>query len=111
MPRNGNDLRTIEIEGTPWFVAADVCRCIGLEIGAGSSGATNYLKPLGADERQLLRRGVVNGSPLFANTQAPSLTIVSESGHYKLIMRSDKATARPCQGWMTLRKAGLVNKP
>ena len=29
------------------------------------------------------------------------LTLLSESGLYKLIMRSDKATARPFQEWVT----------
>jgi prophage antirepressor-like protein len=35
------------------------------------------------------------------NGPAPTVSIISESGLYKLIMRSDKAEAREFQNWVT----------
>lgn len=93
MPHNGNDLRTIEIKGAPWFVAADVCRCLGLAMWNGKAKTANACRKLGADEK---------GAHLVDTPGGPQrLTVVAESGLYKLIMRSDKATARPFQDWVT----------
>lgn len=115
---NGTTLRTIEIDGAPWFVAADACRCLGLEIKAGGSGARNYLQRLRPNERRVVRKTVVACSPLFADSKAPSLTLITESGLYKLVMRSDKAEAIAFQDWVTdevlpaIRKTGgyLLNE-
>jgi prophage antirepressor-like protein len=38
-----------------------------------------------------------------------AVNVVSESGLYKLIMRSDKDTARPFQDWVTGRPDGRCN--
>lgn len=54
---------------------------------------------LAADERRTINRPGGNDDPFFG--RAPRLVVVSESGLYKLIMRSDKATARPFQDWVT----------
>lgn len=83
-------VRTVSINGQPWFVAADVCRCLGLAIGVHSAG--HYLKGLHEDEvtRQRLAGKGMSGAKL-----------ISESGLYKLIMRSDKPEARRFQDWVT----------
>ena len=39
-----NTVRVVEIVGQPWFVAADVCRILGL------SQVTNALRNIGRDE-------------------------------------------------------------
>lgn len=82
------------LDGASWFVAADVCRALGLLPYNG--GFAHHLRKLGADERRPLPdaeyRGVFNGS-------TPTLT--SESGLYKLVLRSDKPQARPFQDWVT----------
>ena len=94
------------IDGNPLFVAVDVCRCLGMSVEAWS--ATSYLKPLRADERCLVKRknlsvdlkGADHGSyqSLFPKgNPAPSITLISESGLYKLIMRSDKPIAATFQ--------------
>jgi prophage antirepressor-like protein len=85
----GVNLRALTIDGNPWFVAADVCRCLGLP-GHGMA----YRK-LAADERTNVNRidvGLQPGRPMVA---------VTESGLYKLIMRSDKPEAREFQDWVT----------
>ncbi|NJO56093.1 MAG: hypothetical protein HC834_06800 [Rhodospirillales bacterium] len=69
------------------------------------SGLQNTRRTLDPSERREGDRitfGMTGGRPLL---------LVSESGLYKLIMRSDKATSRPFQDWVTIRKAGLANKP
>lgn len=106
---NGNDLRTIEIEGAPWFVAADVCRCLGLGL---KKGTFMHTRRLGADEQRLVTPSQIG------SLRGVGAAAVSESGLYKLIMRSDKATARPFQDWVTkdvlpsIRKTGgyLLNE-
>lgn len=85
---NFNDLpvRVVELEGEPWFVAADVCKVLGIK------NPTVAVKPLGSDEwskSNLGQRGL-----------GAALT-VSESGLYKLIMRSNKPEARAFQDWVT----------
>jgi hypothetical protein len=35
-----SDCRIIDLNGTPWFVAADVLKCPGLQTGSGMHTAT-----------------------------------------------------------------------
>ncbi|WP_210515802.1 Bro-N domain-containing protein [Thalassospira sp. ER-Se-21-Dark] len=94
---NQNSIRVVTIEGAPWFVAADVCRVLGL---TNTSVST---QPLSADEKHKADLGLPGRSPL----------IVSESGLYKLVMRSDKREAKAFQDWLTrdvlpaIRKDGM----
>lgn len=88
----GGNLRTIELDGEPWFVAADVCRILGLAVWKGKAKTGSACKNLGPDEKGVARIDTLGGPQ--------RLTIVSESGLYKLIMRSDKDTARPFQDWV-----------
>lgn len=105
----GHNLRTVLIEGEPWFVAVDILKCLGMEIGKGTS---NYYQKLDASEFSKVKRmhlGLSGGKPMV---------LVSESGLYKLIMRSDKKEARKFQDWVTqevlpsIRKTGgyLLNE-
>lgn len=50
---NGTALRTIELDGNPWFHATDVCRCLGLNI---SSGTYSHLLKLDGDEKRTLSK-------------------------------------------------------
>ncbi len=104
------DIRTATIDGEPWFVAADVCRALNLPVGGAAGGASRYLGRLDAHERRVVRRGEANGSPLFGNSNAPSLTLINESGLYKLIMRSDKAEAVVFQNWVTQEVLPSIRK-
>ena len=114
-------MRVVEIDGQPWFVAADVCRCLGLDT---YSGTHRFLKPLSADEQQVVRYGEGTSKQiagaLFAGAVGPgakggatSLTLITESGLYKLIMRSDKPEAEPLpphRRWRGKRCAGLIDQ-
>lgn len=79
-------IRVLDREGEPWFVAKDVCQTLGL------SNPSVAIRPLMFTEwakENLAQRGM--GAAI----------IISESGLYKLIMRSNKVEAKPFQNWVT----------
>lgn len=72
-------IRTVNIDGEPWFVAKDVCDILGVK---NPTDALN--KGLEGFERarfNLGRQGEAN--------------IISESGFYSLVLRSRKSVAKP----------------
>lgn len=92
---NSNDLRVVELEGEPWFVAKDVCDVIGI------ANPSNALRGMDDTERarfNLGLRGLGNAN------------IISESGLYKLVLRSDKPQARPFQDWVTKTVLPAIRK-
>jgi prophage antirepressor-like protein len=96
----GHQLRVVTLDGNPWFVAADVCRVLGL------FNPTKAVQSLDKDEVTLTRVQGQRGMPI---------NVISESGLYKLVMRSDKPEARQFQDWVTrevlpvIRKDGLTS--
>lgn len=102
-PTTGQQVRTVAIEGQPWFVAADVAALLGFTTTAGAGW---YARHLAEDE--------VNTITLATGARGnPRKTVISESGLYALIMRSDKPEARKFQDWVTrdvlpaIRKDGV----
>ena len=94
-------IRTLTIDGEPWFVAVDVCRA--LEIG----NPTDAMRRLDADERTLVSiEGASNGLPVNA---------VNEPGLYTLILGSRKPEAKAFKRWITheviptIRKTGAYS--
>lgn len=86
-------VRIVELDGQPWFVAMDVCKALAYNVKAdGTVNTTNALAGLGTDEVITARISDNPGKP-------PKL--ISESGLYKLVMRSDKPQARLFQDWVT----------
>lgn len=82
-------LRAIQDEsGEPWFVAKDVCDALGI--------ATNHLREdgRGLDEDEVL------SLPNWEGKGSAPL-IVSESGFYKLVLKSRKPEAKAFQRWVT----------
>lgn len=96
-------VRVVTIDDSPWFAAIDVCRAIGL--ANLQRGVGQYLGRVSEDERRSLTLDVDKGNP--------KLNMVSESGLYKLVLRSDKDTAKEFQDWITrdvlpaIRKDGM----
>jgi prophage antirepressor-like protein len=119
-PFNGTNLRTVEIDGTPWLVAADVFRLLGMEVTSKTGGATKRLTNLDADEKRTVRRGEEKFLPLFAGGHAVALILISESGYNKLIMRANpsRPEVAEVQNWIArdvlpaIRKTGgyLLNE-
>ena len=96
------DVRVVMKDGDPWWVAKDVCDVLEL------SNPSEALKGLDDDERGSLR--ISEGtSPAGGN---PNMNVITESGLYALIMRSNKPEAKRFRKWVTsevlpaLRKTG-----
>lgn len=81
-------VRTVTVDGEPWFVGKDVCRC--LEIANHSDA----LARLGNDER----KGVAITDPLGRNRQ--TAVGVNEPGIYRLVFESRKAAAERFKRWL-----------
>ncbi|WP_375699787.1 Bro-N domain-containing protein [Pseudophaeobacter sp. TrK17] len=115
---NGMDLRVVEIDGEPWFVAKDAGMVLVNSEAVRLRGVTQYLTHLDASEKQtktaaeLRSLGLPKGS-----TGNRAMVLISESGLYKLVMRSDKKEAKQFQDWVTrevlpsIRKTGTYTMP
>ena len=106
MPFNYNSqtLRTIADEsGNPWFVLADVCAILEL------SNPSMVASRLDEDEKGISQTYTLGGMQ--------NMTIISESGLYAVILRSDKPQAKPFRKWVTsevlpsIRKTGAYHAP
>ena len=94
-------IRTVLRQGEPWFVAADVCKALGLE------QVTRAMDRLDEDEKGLLK---------VTHPQSPSKFMdvngVNEPGLYHLVLCSTKPEAKAFKRWIThevipsIRKTG-----
>lgn len=73
----GLSLRVTDIEGTPWFLAADVCAVLGTR-------TDNIKAILGEARVKPLPNSGLRGRPPL---------VITESGLYRLVMRSNKPEA------------------
>lgn len=91
------NVRITMIDGNPWFVAKDVCECLGLD-------TSNLSKLLDEDE--------LSTCPVQYTAQVRNLSIVSEPGLYSLVLRSRKPEAKAFKRWIihevlpSIRKTG-----
>lgn len=90
-------IRTVEINGDGWFVAADVCRI--LEIGNPSQALTR----LDADEKNTL---IINEG----NRGNPNVNVINESGLYALVLNSRKPNAKKFRKWITNEVVPAIRK-
>lgn len=101
-PVTGAKVRVVMRRGEPWFVAKDVLDALGLR---GSPGV--HYGRLGRSEKSYVSRTDLGLRP------GKDYVIISESGLYRLIMRSDKPQAKAFQDWVTgtvlpaIRKDGM----
>lgn len=102
---NGHGIRVVTIDGSPWFVATDVCRVLEMAVAKGTG---QWLITLADDEKWRARRDDL--PELFSGSYAPSTTLISESGLYKLILRSNKPQAKPFQDWVTKEVLPAIRK-
>lgn len=92
-----SEIRTIQKDGEPWFVLADVCKV--LEIARG----TKVAERLEEDE---VRQTSITDS-LGRQQKA---YIINESGLYAVILRSDKPQAKPFRKWVTSEVLPSIRK-
>ncbi|MBO6579395.1 MAG: hypothetical protein JJ871_07605 [Thalassospira sp.] len=97
-----HDIRVVKIGDDPWFVAADVVKVLGIR------NTTDALLTVNPDERQIVFRSNLDQIDIsFPNRGA---NVISESGLYKLIMRSDKQQAKAFQDWVTREVLPAIRK-
>ena len=101
---NQANVRTVMIDGAPWFVLKDVCDVLDI------SDARRVAERLEDDERSL--------TPLTDSIGRKQETyIINESGLYSVIARSDKPEAKAFRRWVTsevlpsIRKTGSYTHP
>lgn len=92
----GTEVRTVQIDGEPWFVLADICR--ELEI----SNSRMVSERLESDE--------LMSAKLTSGGQRREMTIINESGLYTVILRSDKPQAKPFRKWVTSEVLPSIRK-
>ena len=93
-----------DAQGEPWFVAKDVCGCLGLD-------TSNLSKLLDEDEKGTYSIRTLGGPQ--------EMSCVSEPGLYSLVLRSRKPEAKAFKRWVThdilpaIRKSGgyMATKP
>lgn len=96
-----NAVRVVDIDGEPWFVAADVCRVLAL------TNTSEAVKCLDDDEQ----------SKYCLGSGGSDRVIINESGLYNLIFRSRKPEAKKFRKWVTaevlpsIRKTGAYVAP
>lgn len=96
------EIRTIEIDGKPYFVGADVAKALG------------YNNPRDAVSRHC--KGVVkHDTPTSSGVQL--MSYINEGDLYRLIMKSKLPSAEKFEAWVmdevlpTIRKTGSYQKP
>lgn len=103
-----NEIRVIDKNGEPWFVAADVCSALDL------TNSRMSLKALDDDEKGVSSTYTIQGNQEVA--------VVSESGMYTLVLRCRDAVNKGSvphafRKWVTaevlpaIRKHGVYEKP
>ncbi|PWK10185.1 BRO family protein [Tumebacillus permanentifrigoris] len=94
----GREVRTVIINGAPWFVAKDVCEVLGL------AKHDTALARLSGKQKGSHSVGTLGGNQL--------MSVVNEAGLYKLIFTSRKAEAERFSDWVveevlpTIRRTG-----
>lgn len=84
---SGAEVRTVQKDGTPWFVLKDVCGVLGV------GNVSDVYARLDTDEKGVGQIDTLGGRQ--------SMNIISESGLYNVILRSDKPEAKPFRKWVT----------
>ena len=91
----GSAVRTLLIDGEPWFVLSDLVRVLGL-------------KQYRADR---LDDGMIRNHPIVDSLgRTQQAIIVSEAGMYEVVIRSDKPGAVAFRRWITTEVLPSIRK-
>lgn len=91
-----SEVRTVEMNGEPWFVLKDVCGVLGL------GTVSKVTDRLDADEKGMNQIHTPGGMQ--------DVTVINESGLYNVILRSDKPEAKPFRKWVTAEVLPTIRK-
>lgn len=104
-PTTGQTVRTVTVDGEPWFVAYDVTAILGYT--NGPDAVARHVSP-GQMGSVAIRDGIPGN---------PNRTILSEAGVWRLVMRSNRPEAIAFQDWLaeevipSIRKTGSYSLP
>lgn len=90
-----NEIRTVAIDGEPWFVAKDVAEILGLDTAA-------------------IARSVDDEDKALHIMQTPGgdqeMTVINESGLYSMLLKSRKKEAKAFKRWVTSEVLPSIRK-
>lgn len=98
------EVRTVEIDGEPWFVGKDVAELLGYE--SPSAAVSKRVDP---EDKGLSKMETPSG--------VQEMTIINESGLYSLVLSSKLESAKKFKRWITsevipqIRKTGAYHVP
>lgn len=96
-PEFGN-LRTIEIDGEPWFVGKDVAAALG------------YTKERNALDKHVDKDDALKWGVTDSMGRTQQMTIINESGLYSLILSSKLPSAKEFKHWVTAEVLPSIRK-
>jgi prophage antirepressor-like protein len=91
-----DNLTTIDIEGEIWFVASEVCKLLEIR------NASDAVSRLDDDEKQT--------SVIPISGQNRKVNLISESGLYALVFRSNKPSSKRFRKWVTKEVIPAIRK-
>ena len=92
----GNSIRVVEIDGDPWFVAPDVAKVLNYR------SAPDMTRRIEDDEKGYAKVRTPGGDQ--------EVTVLSESGLYDAIFRSNAEGAKPFRRWVTSEVLPTIRK-
>lgn len=95
------DIRTVEIDGEPWFVGKDVATALGY-----SNTKDAIAAHVASEDKKLIQRSEIT------TLEIPNrgMTIINESGLYSLILGSKLDSARRFKHWVTSEVLPSIRK-
>ena len=91
------DIRTVVIDGEPWFVGRDVCKSLGYtDVKAGTR------KNVDEEDKRVC--------PVDTPSGNQNMTIINESGLYSLIFGSKLESAKKFKKWVTSEVLPTIRK-
>lgn len=103
-PATGADVRTVLIDGEPWFVARDVAAVLGY-----ANGNRDVARHTSERQRREYRIGTPSGMQ--------TAVLLNEPGVYRMVMRSNMPKAVEFQDWLaeevlpSIRRIGRYESP
>lgn len=95
-----NDVRTVKMNGEPWFVGNDVAAALGY--GKGKSLANAVTNHVDSEDKGVTELMTPGGKQ--------NVTIINESGLYSLILSSKLPTAKQFKRWVTAEVLPAIRK-
>ncbi len=89
-------IRTLTIDGEPWFVAVDVCKALQI------ANSRDALTRIDDDEKGVVLTDTLGGKQ--------EVTIVNEPGLYTLVLSSRKPEAKAFKRWITHEVIPAIRK-